>query len=289
MSLTIDGMFNFDMFEWLFRRSVSMKSPYNPFIPNRRWLLVVFATHLFFAAPSGAAEKQTCGEGPFIIFAAASLTDAVQEVAARFAAETGCPASVSVAGSSTLARQIAEGAPAGVFLSANREWVSWLEENAAERLAGKPVTFARNALVVVAGKKPPESDGLEEMLSSRFAMGDPAHVPVGIYAKAALENIGIWDAVSGNAVFTENVRIALALAARGEAGSAIVYSTDALLAPDLVIAYTFAPATHPEIAYVGMGLANGGKTANAFLGLLSGTEGREIFSRFGFLPGDDGT
>ena len=94
---------------------------------------------------------------------------------------------------------------------------------------------------------------------------------------------------SASGIFTENVRIALALAARGEAGSAIVYATDALLAPDLFISYTFDPATHPEIAYVGLGLSNGVETATAFLGMLSGMEGQEVFSRFGFLPGKNGS
>ncbi|MCI5074740.1 molybdate ABC transporter substrate-binding protein [Oricola sp.] len=241
---------------------------------------------LVLGRPSAAAAQVECGDTPLIVFAAASMTDAVGEIATAFAEQTGCETSVSFAGSSTLARQIAQGAPAGVFLSANRDWVSWLTENAPEQVAGTAVTVARNGLVAVS--RSGETGDIAELLSARFAMGDPEHVPAGIYAKSALETLGIWQDVSPNAAFTENVRVALALAARGEVGAAIVYSTDARMEPDLAVAYRFDPASHPEIAYEAVLLKRGGPAGAAFLDMLSGPQGRRILSTYGFLPGSDG-
>ena len=163
--------------------------------------------------------------------------------------------------------------------------MSWLQENAPDRLAGNPVVIARNGLVVAA--KSAGSTDIADLLSSRFAMGDPTNVPAGIYAEAALETLGIWDAVSANAAFAENVRVALAMAARGEVGAAIVYSTDARMQPDLAIAYRFDPASHPEIAYEAVLLTGGGEVGQAFLDRLSAPQGQAILARFGFLAGGE--
>ena len=237
------------------------------------------------AAPASAADID-CGDAPLVVFAAASMTDAVNEFTDDFKADTGCAVTVSVAGSSTLARQIAEGAPAGVYISANRDWVSWLAENAPERIAGEPVIIARNGLVAVSDSG--ESADIVDLLSSRFSMADPGHVPAGIYGKAALESLGIWDEVSSNAAFTENVRVALAMAARGDVGAAIVYSTDARMEPDLEIAWRFDPASHPEITYEAVLLSGGGDVGQAFLDRLNAEEGRTVLRSYGFLAGGDG-
>ena len=150
---------------------------------------------------------------------------------------------------------------------------------------GEPMVIARNGLVVAS--KSTDSADIADLLSSRFAMGDPTNVPAGIYAKAALETLGIWDAVSANAAFAENVRVALAMAARGEVGAAIVYSTDARMQPDLAIAYRFDPASHPEIAYEAVLLTGGGEVGQAFLDRLSAPQGQAILARFGFLAGGE--
>lgn len=241
---------------------------------------------LAVAAAPASASGLACGDRPLVVFAAASMTDAVGEFAREFEADTGCRVAVSVAGSSTLARQIAEGAPAGVFISANRDWVDWLARNAPERLAGEPVIVARNGLV--AAVRSGAGADIAGLLSKRFAMADPQHVPAGIYGKAALSSLGIWDAVSANAVFTENVRVALALAARGEVGAAIVYSTDARMQPDLVVAFRFDPASHPEIVYDAVLLTGGEAVGKAFLDRLTAPQGQEILARYGFLPGGRG-
>ena len=250
----------------------------------RRGALAAFAALPLSTATAAAADLD-CGDGPLIVFAAASMTDAVGEFAEGFRADTGCAVSVSVAGSSTLARQIAAGAPAGVYISANRDWVTWLGENAPNRLAGEAMVIARNGLVVASIST--DSADIGDLLSSRFAMGDPTNVPAGIYAKAALETLGIWDDVSANAAFAENVRVALAMAARGEVGAAIVYSTDARMEPDLAIAYRFDPASHPEIAYEAVLLTGGGEVGQAFLDRLNAAEGQAILAKYGFLPGGE--
>ncbi|QKV20337.1 molybdate ABC transporter substrate-binding protein [Oricola thermophila] len=238
------------------------------------------------AAPQAGAET-VCGDEPLTVFAAASLADAVGEIATAYESKTGCTAAVSTAGTSTLARQIAVGAPADIFLSANRDWVAWLREEAPTRLAGSPRTFARNALVIVSRPDTSAETGIAALLSTRFAMGDPGHVPAGIYAKAALSSLGLWDDIARNAVFTENVRVALALAARGDVGAAIVYATDATMESTLAVAHAFNPSSHPEIAYEAVLLTDGGAAGQAFLDLLSGSEGQAILARFGFLPGDE--
>jgi molybdate transport system substrate-binding protein len=242
---------------------------------------IAFAALAFATIPAAAGDSQ-CPDRPLTIFAAASLTDVTGDIAGAYRNDTGCKAVVSTAGTSTLARQIAEGAPADIFLSANLAWVSWLTNKNPDLAVGPPVTFAHNRLVVV-GKD--QTGDLAELLSRRFAMGDPAHVPAGIYAKAALETIGIWSDVSYNAVFTENVRVALSLAARGDVGAAIVYATDARLVPGLAVAWRFDPELHPEIAYQAVLLKGSGEAGQRFMDILAGSEGRKILTGYGFLPG----
>lgn len=249
--------------------------------------ILAFALLAVFAPVSSASAKDIdCGKDPLIVFAAASMTDAVGAFAETFEAETGCPVALSVASSSTLARQIAQGAPAGVYISANRAWMDWLGDNAPDRLAAEPLVIARNALVAVSSRR--ETADIADLLSSRFAMGDPTNVPAGIYAKAALETLGLWADVSANAAFAENVRVALAMAARGEVGAAIVYSTDARMEPDLSVAYRFDTATHPEIAYQAGPLSGGGQAARVFLERLAGKQGQAVLAKYGFLAGGDG-
>lgn len=245
------------------------------------WIAVLVA----LAAPANAA----CGSGSVLVFSAASLTDAVTEFAEHHARKSGCAVTVSTAASSTLARQIDAGAPAGVFLSANPEWTDWLAENAPDRIAGAPVAIASNALVIVSKNAASSAGNSVSLLNGRFAMGDPSNVPAGLYAMAALQSLGLWEAVTGNAVFTENVRVALALASRGEVAAAIVYATDAMLDPSLAIAHTFDPAIHPAIIHSGVALAAGGDSARNFLEALTGADGQAVLARHGFLPARSGS
>ena len=169
-----------------------------------------------------------------LVFAAASLQDAFDAVIEEYQAQGGGEVSASYASSSTLARQIEQGAPADVFISANPEWMDYLEERGLLR-AGSRTDLLGNGLVLVA---PPESETTVEIApgfdlagaldGGRLAMGDPDHVPAGIYGRAALESLGVWQAVEPQVARADNVRAALALVARGEAPLGMVYRSDAV-------------------------------------------------------------
>lgn len=236
-------------------------------------ILVVFAA--LTGRPAAASE-------PLTVFSAASMKEAIERAAAAFEAEMGVETVVSLAASSVLARQIAAGAPADVFISADREWMDWLAER--ELLRKETVTtVAANALVIVSSEP---ADGTADpaalLARGRFAMGDPGHVPAGRYAKAALEALGLWETVKTQAVFAENVRVALELARRGEVAAAIVYASDEEVAEGLVRLYTFPAESHPPILYPAAATKGAAPQAEAFLAFLSGASGRAIFRELGF-------
>ena len=215
-----------------------------------------------------------------LVFAAASTKDAIEAVAADFHAETGTDVVVSLASSGTLARQIEAGAPADIYLPANPVWMDYLADrgliNAASRAA-----VAGNVLVIV--RKGSDAATPETLLESgRFAMGDPVHVPAGIYAREALENLGLWDDVAPNAAFGENVRVALAMAARGDVDSAIVYRSDAAMRDDLEIAYEFPEGSHLPIVYPVALTLEADDDARAFLAYLLERARAGALTRFGF-------
>ncbi|MEX0344228.1 MAG: molybdate ABC transporter substrate-binding protein [Rhizobiaceae bacterium] len=216
------------------------------------------------------------------VFAAASLRDVLEAAAADYQKSTGQDIRLVFAASSVLARQIDAGAPAEIYISANREWIDWLASRDIIK-AGETVNVAGNQLVVAfpAGSKPPQKlDGMLTM--GRFAMGDPSHVPAGRYAKTALENLNIWDIVRPYAVHCENVRVALEFLRRGEVSAAIVYASDMKVAPELVRAYAFPADSHSPIAYFAAPLASGNLGSKRFLDFLTGPDGQALFARFGF-------
>jgi len=226
---------------------------------------------------------------PLTVYAAASLRAVVDEAAAVFEREHGRPVRVSYAASSTLARQIDEGAPADVMLSANARWIDWLAERS--RLA--PDTrraFASNRLVLIAPAEQPFSWSPETPLADAFAgklaLGDPAHVPAGVYARQALERLGAWDALAPRVIAAADVRAALRFVVDGGAPAGIVYRTDAAAAGPAVHRVAELPATlHDPILYVGAAIATGNaQAAAAFLDWLGGPEGRALLARHGFTP-----
>lgn len=250
-------------------------------------LLAVGALLVASVEPTRAAEP------PITLFAAASTTDAVTEIAEAFAAETGRTLRPVFAASSTLARQIEQGAPADLFLSANVAWMDHLDDQGL--LVPKSRTdLLANRLVLIA----PADSGLQLSLSmgtdfghilkdGRLAIGDPAHVPAGIYAREALEALMLWDQVADRLAQASNVRAALALVERGEVPAGIVYETDAAISSRVRIVEAFPSTAAPEITYP-LAIVAGRETAGvrSLHAFLRGPVAAEIFRKHGFTaPG----
>jgi molybdate transport system substrate-binding protein len=231
-----------------------------------------------------AAER----DRPFIVFAAASLTEAVTEVSGAFTQETGIAVKTSFAASSVLARQIEAGAPATVFFAADEEWMEYLQSR--NLLApGSRQDVLGNQLVLVA---PQDSSASVKITSgpalvqalggARIATGDPDSVPVGKYAMAALINLGVWEQLQGRLVRAEDVRSALAFVARGEAPFGIVYLTDARIEKRVKLLAVFPQATYPPIRYPIAMTAGAGADARRFVAFVTGQRAAAIFHNYGF-------
>ena len=217
-----------------------------------------------------------------VVFAAASTKDAIEAVAADYRAATGTEVVVSLASSGTLARQIKAGAPADIYLPANPAWMDYLAERGLID-ADSRAPVAGNVLVIVRQDLEPDGKTPEALLGSGlFAMGDPAHVPAGIYARQALQELGLWDAVASNAAFGENVRVALAMVARGDVDNAIVYRSDAAMRDDLEIAFEFPQGSHLPIVYPVALTLEADDGARAFLAYLLERARAGALTRFGF-------
>jgi molybdate transport system substrate-binding protein len=225
------------------------------------------------------------------VFAAASLTDAMTEVGHNFKRSHGVVVKFSFASSSTLARQIEAGAPAGLVALANEEWADYLA-NRNLILAETHINPIGNRLVLIAPSTnettlthPPNAAEITTILgpAGRLALGDPAHVPAGIYARQSLETLNLWPAVEAHLAPTDNVRAALALVASGEAALGIVYATDAALSPDVQTVATLPATSHAPITYhFAIVRDNDSPEARDFLNFLTSAEGLAIFRRFGF-------
>jgi molybdate transport system substrate-binding protein len=224
-----------------------------------------------------------------LVFAAASLKNALDDVNAQFEKETGKHANISYAASSTLAKQIESGAPADIFISADLDWMDYL----AQHNLIKPSTrmnLLGNELVLVApkdGAAPVKIEAgfpLAKLLAGgKLAMADTAAVPAGKYGKAALEKLGVWASVESQIAQAENVRAALALVARKEAPFGIVYQTDAAAEPGVKIVGVFPGDTHPPIIYP-IALTAGSNDADAasLLGYIESPKARPLFEKQGF-------
>jgi molybdate transport system substrate-binding protein len=232
---------------------------------------------------SGLANAQSA-----VVFAAASLKNALDEVATLSQSK----AILAYGSSSALARQIEGGAPAQVFISADLDWMDYLEQRKLLR-DGTRKNLLGNKLVLIA---PAGSTAKVEIRAGfplatllgdgRLATADPAHVPAGKYTKAALQKLGVWDSVAGKLAPTENVRAALALVARGETPLGSVYATDAAAEPKVRVVAEFPEGLHPAIVYP-VALTSGAPLTGAaadFLSLLLSPAARKVFEKHGFTP-----
>jgi len=236
----------------------------------------VFCASLLFSC-SLAAHAQT-------IFAAASLKNALDEITKSYPGK----AVVSYGASSALAKQIESGAPADVFISADLDWMDYVESKGL-LAAGTRRNLLGNRLVLIAPKSEPvglqPAPGfaiLPALKNGRIALADPNSVPAGKYAKAAFEKLGVWNQVAGRVAAAENVRAALAFVARGEAPLGVVYQTDAAAEPAVMIAGVFPADSHPPIIYPAAVIRASKPQGKAFLDFLGGPDARRIFEKHGF-------
>ena len=224
------------------------------------------------------------------VFAAASLTDAMKDVSGQWAQAGHQPLRMSFGASSTLARQIEQGAPANLFASADQKWMDYLADKKLIVADTRKDLLGNDLVLVVPANKPQHVTigpgfNLVGLLgpNGRVATGDPAHVPVGIYAEQALRKLGIWDAVSPRLARTDDVRSALLLVERGEAPAGIVYGTDAAVSKAVMVAGTFPANSHDPISYP-FAVTQSGDTpdARALMTFLAGPQARAIFVKRGF-------
>lgn len=229
------------------------------------------------------------GERRVVVFAAASTTEAVTALAERFNARNDVDVVPSFAASSTLARQIESGAPADIYISADRRWMKYLTERGLIDPASR-CDLWRNRLVLVAPADSalaldivPGFPLVAALGGGRLAIGDPDHVPSGIYARQALDALGVWPAVADRVVRTADVRAALALVARGEAAAGIIYATDARVSERVRIVGAFPQTSHEPIVYPAGRVAGSDNPAAAgFLAYLHSNDARATVGRYGF-------
>jgi molybdate transport system substrate-binding protein len=248
------------------------------------WLGLLLASSLMTIAAASQAAQRT-----LTVFAAASLTNVFEEIGKAYTAQTQQAVRFSFAASSVLAKQIDSGAPADVFASADQEWMDYLaKRNLIQR--GTRRDIVTNVLVLVA----PADSNVKLRIAPGFALtpalgehgrlatGDPASVPVGKYAKAALTSLGIWASVENRLVPADNVRTALNFVARGEAPLGIVYATDARADRHVRVVDSFPANTHERIAYPAAATVNAPAEAAAFVKFLASRPAQAIFEKAGF-------
>ncbi|MCA1363032.1 molybdate ABC transporter substrate-binding protein [Bradyrhizobium sp. IC3069] len=234
-------------------------------------------------APAAAEDKTVT------VFAAASMKNALDEIDAVYTARTGVKFSVSYAASSVLAKQIEQGAPADVFVSADTDWMDYA---ISKKTINEPsrVNLLGNSIVLIAPKDSkidsvtiaPGFDLAKLAGDGRIATGDVRSVPAGKYAKAALEKLGAWQAAEPKFAMAESVRAALTLVARGEAVLGIVYSTDAKVEPGVKIVGTFPADSHPAIIYPVAATSTAKPEANGYLAFLRSAAAKAILEKYGF-------
>jgi len=237
-----------------------------------------------------AVPKPAAAQDTLTVFAAASMRNALDDVDKAFSKATGVKVTASYAASSALAKQIAQGAPADVYISANIKWMDYLQKKKLMRDETR-VNLLGNALVLIA----PKASKLDHVAigkdfdiaklagKGRIAVADTKAVPAGLYAKAALTSLGAWKAAEPKLAQAENVRATLAYVARGETPLGIVYSTDAKIEPKVKIVGVFPENSHPAITYPVAALKDAKSKAIAqYLHFLRTTEAKAIFEKYGF-------
>jgi len=241
---------------------------------------------LAFGSPIHAQDEK---KPALMVFAAASLTNVLDEQSKRWTSTSGVPVKLSFASSSVLARQIEAGGKADVFISADQEWMDYLQartlidRRTRRNLVGNRLVLIAPADSTIELKITPGFDLAGALGKRRLATGDPDTVPVGRYARSSLISLGVWDEIQDRLVRADNVRSAMMFVARGEVPLGIVYTTDALVDPKVRIVDTFPDNTHAPITFPGAVVAGAGGDAIAFVDYLASSTARDTWTKFGFL------
>jgi molybdate transport system substrate-binding protein len=253
---------------------------------RRSSLAIVFAAGLAWTA--GALPAVAQGKD-VVVFAAASLKNALDDAAAQWQRESGKKVTISYAASNTLIKQIEQGAPADMFLSADLDWMDYgqqkglIKPDTRSNLLGNRLVLIAPTDANVRANIQPGFDLAPLLKGGRLSMANVDAVPAGKYGKTALEKLGVWDSVKDKIAQAENVRAALLLVARGEAPLGIVYQTDAASDPTVKIVGTFPENTHPPIIYpIALTKESTHPDAQAFLNFLRSPAARPAFERQGF-------
>lgn len=253
----------------------------------RYWSILAAALVAVSTMAIGPLRAQ--GQGDVFVFAAASLKNALDEIASTWTTNTGRKVTISYAATSALVRQIEQGAPAEVFISADLEWMDYAEKKSLIQPSSR-VNILGNRLVLVGPKgATPSAIGpdlssilVSRLGDSRLATAQVASVPAGKYAKAALQSLQAWNAVKDRLAEAESVRAALIFVARGEAPLGIVYLTDAKVEPNVSVVGTFPASSHPDIVYPAALTATATDEGRAFFTFLGSSSARAAFERQGF-------
>ena len=253
-------------------------------LPRRSWLAALAALALIAPMASWAA-----GPAPVTVFAAASLKNVMDDLGKAYTAKTHTPVRFSYGASPVLARQIEQGAPADVFISADSQWMDYVAQRGlivptsrrdllTNHLALIAPAFSDTKLRIAKGMPLAAALG-----AGRLAIAGP-DVPAGKYAQASLTTLGVWDSVKDKLARAENVRAALAFVARGETPLGVVYDTDAKVEPDVRIVGLLPDDSHPPIIYPAASIAaSTNPGARAFLGFLDSPAARALFRKYGFV------
>jgi molybdate transport system substrate-binding protein len=248
-----------------------------------RTIHAAIAASLLLLAPLAARAAD------ITVFAAASLTNALQKAADSYRAKSGQSVAISFAASSVLAKQIESSGGADMFISADKDWMDYLDNKGLIVRSTRKDLLGSHLVMIAPSASParikiaPRFDIMGALGGGRLAVADPDSVPAGKYARTALTALGVWSNVVDHLVIAENVRVALAYVARGEAPLGIVYTTDAMAEPKVKIVGEFPGNTHAPIVYPAALTRDAKPSAQAFLDFLKGPEATDIFAKAGFV------
>jgi molybdate transport system substrate-binding protein len=263
------------------------EKPVPPIKSFTRWLPSLLACAL--GASAGITQAAEPDKPQLLVLAAASLTDVLGELAPIWQKRAGVPVKLSFGASSMLARQIEAGSNADVFISADQEWMDYLQSRHLIAPSSR-ADVVRNQLVLIA---PADSrieleirhgfDLAGALAGGRLSTGDPDTVPAGRYARSALMSLGVWDQVADRVVRADNVRSALNFVSRGETPLGIVYATDAQIDHKVRVVATFPDNSHAPITYPAAATAKAGPNAADFVAFLRSDEAAALWKKYGFL------